>query len=105
MTGKLTTRNIHNILSNPVYTGIGQYEAILPDDEWIDAVLVTISQGGSHFWLDVETNAIQFLGLSEKTVSDICLKAKNQCDRTTDNEERRQALKTMLTDLRIACQG
>ena len=92
---EFTERDVRKMLTNPVYVGIGRYPRMIEDDMWIKAAQMGIKEHGNNFWLDLQTNVIEFLGISEERVFEICEKAKSRYSNSAED-----ALMSMLKDLR-----
>jgi hypothetical protein len=43
-----TTSTVRDMLTNPVYTGMGPYPAIIRDEDWLDANAKLIEEDGSE---------------------------------------------------------
>lgn len=41
-----TADDVTNLVSNPIYAGIGRYPAIVPEEQWIEAVAKLIKERG-----------------------------------------------------------
>ncbi len=42
-----TGDDVTKIVTNPVYTGIGRYPAMVPEDQWVQAVTKLIKERGA----------------------------------------------------------
>jgi len=43
-----TANDVNKVVTNPIYTGIGPYQRIVPDDQWIEAVRKMMRERGAH---------------------------------------------------------
>ncbi len=102
MKKNFTERDIQLMISNPIYTGIGPYQQIIADDLWVDNALKAIQGRGANFWIDIQTNVINSLGLPEEKALDICMNVQKLYDAALDDEAHKDVLNRLLFLLREA---
>ena len=97
-----TQRHIQQMISNPIYAGLGQYPAIISDAQWIQAALRAAEEDGHNFWIDVQSNVMDFLELPEDRMLEICKNARVLYNAATNDRERHQAFEWFLNEFRTA---
>ena len=46
--GAWSEEDVRNVITNPIYAGIGPYPSIVPDEQWIGAVSKLIKERGAE---------------------------------------------------------
>ncbi len=88
-----TENDVSARLANPIYAGIGHYEAIVEDDVWLDANVRRIQEEGAAPSIKITLKHFEeaFSGLSAPNAEPYIQQAKTDL---------RAALRRLLTDLR-----
>lgn len=68
MTREFTAEDVADMISNPVYAGIGPYPPIVDDDQWVAAALVGINEHGADAFLRRMLRVLR--GAMQNTVMD-----------------------------------
>lgn len=69
--GEMTPEKVRGMICNPVYTGLGPYEAILDDEKWIrSAVRMIETEGSEQFLVNLLYVLRQSLGTGGTASSD-----------------------------------
>ena len=50
-TGDITPAEIRGMVCNPIYAGMGQYPALVTDEQWVAAAATAINKEGSEQFL------------------------------------------------------
>jgi hypothetical protein len=90
-----TITDIEQILTNPVYVGIGAYARLIPDDVWIESGMNSEKELGVNFWLYVQGNLVKLWPDLENSIMYIIKIAQTDFPLSG-----KKALAKMLADLR-----
>ena len=98
---QFTARDIQLMISNPVYAGVGIYPALVPEETWIAAAIVSIKDQGANFWRDVQTNIVKWLNLPADNAITLCIRFQSVYEAADQDQLHQAILKDFLHDLRL----
>lgn len=98
---QFTARDMQLMFSNPVYAGVGIYPALVPEETWIAAAIVSIKEHGADFWRDVQTNIVKWLHLPADHAITLCIRFQSAYEAADQDQLYQAILKDFLHDLRL----